>query len=82
MHIYIPADADVPHKRVYVQPANTPQGKGVSDWVNEDGTAKLIPIEFRHGKASVEDNLGRYMIDHGFAQASALILPPGAGLRG
>lgn len=60
-----------------VQPARQSHDK-CSDFIGEDGEPILFNVEFVHGRATVADNLGRWMIDHGYAQASPLILPESA----
>jgi hypothetical protein len=57
-----------------VQPARQSNDKS-ADFLDAQGEPKLFNVEFVHGKAEVPDNLGRWMIDHGYAQATALILP-------
>ncbi len=57
---------------VYVQPGKEFPN---SNFCDKEGSATLIAVVFKNGKASVEDALGKYMIDKGYAQASPLILP-------
>ncbi len=79
MILFRPQDAHVSRHRVFVQPAATPQGKGVSEWM--DGPkARLFPVDFLNGRAAVPDNLGRYMIDTGLARPSPILLPEDAML--
>jgi hypothetical protein len=59
---------------VMVQPARESHDKS-SDWLDEQGQPRMFNIEFLHGRASVPDNLGRWLVDHGYAQETALILP-------
>lgn len=79
MHVYRPQDAQVARHTVFVQPGRE---FPVTDWLNEDGNARMFTVVFRGGRAEVPDNLGQYMIDRELASASPLLLPPGAGLRG
>lgn len=58
--------------RMFVQPGNTHK---VSDFMDANGKAKLITVEFFLGEADVPDNLGRYLIDQGMAQRSPILLP-------
>lgn len=48
-----------------------------SDFMHADGSAILFNVEFVNGCAEVPDNLGRWMLDHGYAQDTLFILPPG-----
>ena len=79
MILFRPQDAHVSRHRVFVQPAATPQGRGVSEWM--DGlNPRLFTVEFLDGRAAVPDNLGRYMIDTGLARLSPILLPEDAVL--
>lgn len=49
------------------------QGEVPSDWLNADGGAKQISINFAYGVAEVPDELGKYMIARGLAQRSRLL---------
>jgi len=51
-----------------------------SEWRNLDGTAKNFEIEFIHGRASVEEQLGAFMLKHGYAQKTNLIRRTGSTL--
>ena len=46
-----------------------------ADWLEADGRPRQFAIEFKGGSAVVDDELGRYLIDHGYAQASPILLP-------
>lgn len=45
------------------------------EWLEADGKPRQFNIEFKHGTAEVEDPIGRYLIDKGYAKKSPLILP-------
>jgi hypothetical protein len=45
--------------------------------MDEQGKPKMFSIPFVDGEASVDDQLGQYMLDRGIAQRSPLILPRG-----
>jgi len=49
----------------------------VSEFVDEHGKAKQFQIPFVNGEASVDDQIGQYMLDKGIAKRSPLILPQG-----
>ena len=74
MFVYLPTTA--PRHTLFVQPgADHP----ISDWI-ADGKPRLFPVAFILGRADVPDNLGRYLIDQGYARSSPLLLPADAGL--
>jgi hypothetical protein len=50
-------------------PSSFWEGKG------DNRKAKTFPVEFVYGEATVEAELGKYMIDTGLAQKTRLILP-------
>lgn len=47
----------------------------VSDWMDDAGKPRMFAVEFRQGVADVSDHLGQYLIDHGLAHRSPIILP-------
>ena len=71
----------VPHKKathtMFVCPAGDPRLKGEmpSDWVDDNNKPLTFEVEFRRGKAEVDDKLGKYMIEHGMARKTKIILP-------
>ena len=71
MKIYNPEYIHKARHVIFVQPGNDHQ---VSDWF-EDGSAKMIVVEFRYGCADLASNLAQYMIDKSLAQLSRLLLP-------
>ncbi|MGZ3307268.1 MAG: hypothetical protein ACXU85_01785 [Xanthobacteraceae bacterium] len=75
MYVYRKGRPDAPGRHwLMVQPARQSHDKS-SDFFDEKGEPILFNIEFVHGRASVADNLGRWLVDHGYAQDTALILP-------
>lgn len=79
MIVHRPQDTRVPRHLVFVQPAATPQGRGVSEWM-DGGKPRLFTVEFLGGRADVPDNLGRYLVDAGLARPSPILLPDDARL--
>lgn len=59
-----------------VSPARHLEGQGEmpSEWVNEKNEPIDFNVEFEFGKAEVPDNLGKYLLKHGFAKMSRLIM--------
>jgi hypothetical protein len=57
-------------------PARHLEGQEVpSEFVNHKNEPLEINVEFIYGKAEVSDALGRYMLKHGFASKTSLIIP-------
>lgn len=87
MFIYLAGERERanPKHTMYVAPAadkrvgpnNIP-----SDWINDDNTPKTFPIDFNYGRASVDEQLGRYLVSTGQAQPSSIIRSTGLGLLG
>ena len=46
----------------------------VADWKDQEGAPMQFTVEFINGEAKVADNLGRYLVEHGLAQKTPLIL--------
>lgn len=44
-------------------------------WVDRDNRPVQFNIEFKHGVAEVEDGLGAYLIEKGYAKKTPLIMP-------
>nr|WP_199065100.1 hypothetical protein [Chromobacterium sp. ASV5] len=70
MIIYHPVTRDRT-THVICQPGNE---HPVSDFFDKDGKPSVFVVEFKYGRAEVPDNLGRYLIDEGLAQESAILL--------
>ena len=73
MRVHRPWDADIQRHTVFIQPG---KDQPVSDWMDADGKPRIFELVFVRGAADVPDNLARYMVDHGIAQWSPLLLPP------
>lgn len=87
MFVYLAGERERanPKHTMYVAPANDKRvgpSNIPSDWLNDDGTAKTFPIEFAHGRASVDEQLGRYLVSTGQAQPSSIIRATGLGILG
>lgn len=76
------ADKPAPAEHVmFVCPAGDPRvkpGDADSSWVDAQNHPITQQVVFRHGKAEVDDVLGRYMIKHGLASRSQLFTPNAA----
>lgn len=46
-----------------------------AEWVTADNEPLELTVEFVFGKATVADNLGRYLVKHGLAKKTRLIVP-------
>lgn len=69
MKVYQPGTTG--KRTLFVQPGvHSP----VSDWLEEHGKPRLFAVEFKEGEATVDDQLGQYMIDQGLAKSSPIIL--------
>lgn len=81
MRVYHPVSRGNPS--LFIQPANDPRAvaAGVaSDWLDEQGSARMIAVEFTAGVAEVPDSIGRYLVATGQAKATQLWTPPTAQL--
>jgi hypothetical protein len=59
-----------------VCPARHLEGQELpAEWVTDKNEPIDFNIEFVYGRAEVEENLGRYLVKHGFAACTRLILP-------
>ena len=71
----------LPHKKanhtLHITPAADPRIKGEvpSAWVDDQNNPLPFQVEFVRGKADVDENIGRYLIEQGLAQKSAIIRP-------
>lgn len=75
MHVY-----STGHKNhtCYVAPARDERGEpldGASQWKSEDGEPLQYAVRFRDGRAEVDASLGQWLIRHGYAKRTRLILP-------
>jgi len=73
MKIYQP-DALNGRRTVFVQPGNEYPN---SDWIDEQGKARMLSVVFTMGQADVPDNLANYMVDKQLASFSPIILHHG-----
>lgn len=71
MKVYQP-DAPNGKRITFVQPGTH---YPVSDWMDDAGKPRMFAVEFCAGAAEVSDHLGQYLIDHGYASRSPIILP-------
>lgn len=77
MHVYIP------NKRnhvVFVAPGA--EHPDASQWVHEDGRPITFRVEFKDGRASVDNNMGAYLIEKKYAQRTPLFLPFATLMKG
>ncbi|MFG1388815.1 hypothetical protein [Xanthobacter versatilis] len=58
---------------VYVTPGARRESDPVEWWVGE--TPRMYDVEFNYGAAEVPDELGKYMLDHGMAGRSKVVIP-------
>jgi hypothetical protein len=71
----------LPHKKsthtMHICPAGDPRVRGECpvDWVDENNKPRTFQVEFRNGKAEVDDQIGRYMIEMDLARKTKLIRP-------
>ena len=64
--------------RIFVQPGiDHPETSAWMEPVDPDGKrrAKMFDIFFENGVATVDENLGRYLIDKGLASKTKFIVP-------
>ena len=77
MHVY------VPHKQanhtMFVCPAGDKDffrnQEVPSEWVDDDNKPRTFEVEFKKGKAEVDDKIAQYMIQRGLARKTKLMLP-------
>lgn len=59
-------------------PAAHLEGQEVpSEWVDDKNKPVEFNVEFKYGKASVSDSIGKYLIKHQMAARTRLIMPSG-----
>ena len=51
------------------------QGEMPSDWVDDKNNPIEFNVEFLYGRAEVSDSIGKYLVKHGLAKRTQLILP-------
>lgn len=85
MHVYLTGAKERASAKhvLFVQPAALVSGAECpEEWKNSDGTAKDYSVEFKYGRASVPDNLGRLLIKTGHARASNIVRVVNGSLLG
>jgi hypothetical protein len=63
---------------VYVSPARGPHGEtleGMSQWKTPDGEPQMQTVRFKDRVAEVDAHLGQWLIKHGYARRTRLIIP-------
>ena len=79
-----PSKPPVAEHTIFVAPGAHLHGRAdlPADWFDTtqkdaggEPLPKTFPVKFFHGQAEVPDNIGKYMITHGLAEKSRLILP-------
>lgn len=81
MRVYHPVSRGNPS--LFIQPANDPRAVAAgidADWLDEQGKARMIAVEFTAGCAEVPDPIGRYLLATGQAKPTRLWTPPAAQL--
>ncbi len=74
MIVYATIEARDPEAPYTIHIAPGAEAPEVSDFLHPDGIPKTISVVFENGRAEVPDNLGRYLIDKGYAQKTRLFL--------
>lgn len=75
MYVYLP------HKKsthtMHICPAADPRIKGEvpADWVDDKNNPRTFQINFYRGKAEVDDQIGKYLIDTELARKTKIIRP-------
>jgi hypothetical protein len=73
MKVYTPARQDG-IRTIAVAPAAVDPTARVAEWQDDDGKPLTISVRFVHGVAEVADNLGRFLIAHGYAKKTRPLL--------
>lgn len=66
---------DCPNPRKTHEMFVTPFDSDSSEFKDSQGKLRTFVVTFEYGRADVPDNLGRWMVDHGLAKSSLIILP-------
>lgn len=48
-----------------------------AEWFDDEGQPREMVVFFENGQAEVADPIGKYMVAHGYARKTKLILPAG-----
>ena len=87
MKVYLTGERERanPSHVMYVSPAGDARVAKMNlpeDWLDDEKKPRTFPIQFKHGKADVDDRLGKYLIDTGQAAASSILRPSGRSILG
>jgi len=84
MYVYLTGAKERTNEHtVYIAPAAiTAAGDCPADWKDLEGHPKQFAVKFINGRASVEKELGEWMIKNGQAQRTSIIRQPGKALLG
>lgn len=77
MRIFLPNHAANERVGMYVTPGKD-RASDPAEWFNGKGEPESVAVEFRFGEADVPDPLGKFMVEGGYAQKTALLLPASA----
>ncbi len=58
-------------RTTFVQPGSE---HPASHFLNDDGSARMFAVVFTDGQATVDDQLGQYMLDNGLVARSPIVL--------
>ena len=58
-----------------IAPAAHLEGETPAEWTDEEGKPRNMSVVFNYGEAIVTSEIGRYLIAHGLARKTKLILP-------
>lgn len=58
-------------------PGGHEPGECPADWFDADVKPLTFHVVFINGEAKVDNRLGRYLLKHGMAFKTSLIMPPG-----
>jgi hypothetical protein len=83
VYVFIHGDGERPPPAMHFMmatPAADIQGEVPASWVDTLNRPKEFQLQFVHGRAEVDDELGKYLIKKGYAHKSGVSLfkpPPG-----
>lgn len=81
MFVYLPGHAN---HSIFVTPAADERGNpldGASQFKSADGVPLQYNVRFKNGRAEVDATLGQWLIAHGYARRTRLVLPQDMRLR-
>jgi len=76
MHVYLTGAKERanPKHIMYIAPATqVPRAECPSEWLNEDNTVRNFTVEFKFGRASVDERLGEWLVKSGHAKKSNIV---------